>query len=178
MATKKPRKETASTELRSLESEMNLSPESQGELPWWLPENLEIKTKELSAIIMKDAYDNGYFEVAQLDTKMSIKQKRKFAENVFFSCVKSSAWREEFAKWCMLKPFEAAKLMRDLMPKQVKIEGDITHNHAIIVPGTVSPDEWNKTHEARKVLESGDWGTDLVDTPFAPATIEVDDAPI
>lgn len=132
-----------------------------------MPADLEIKTKKLANDIMRDAYNNGYFDVAKLsDTKLTLAKKRKFAENAIFACMTSEAWRQEFAKWTLLKPLEAAKLMVALMDKKITIDGDLRVQHAIVVPATATPEQWNKTHEARKMLQDGDWGTDLEDTPF------------
>jgi hypothetical protein len=162
MGKKNAARRSASSELRSSSPQAN----TEGAAPWWMPDDLDIKTKELAKDIMKDAYANGYFDVKGLEV-VSLNKKRKFAENAIFAVITSEAWRKEFSKWCLLKPFEAAKLMVAMMPKNIKVEGDIKHQHAIVVPSTTTAEEWNQAHEARKELGDGDWGTDLKDTPFA-----------
>ena len=150
-------------QLRAREGDFGVDAGAPGDPPWWMPENLEVMQKELSSLMVKDLFDNGYFD----DKKPTLAVKRRMTEHILFSCVRYPGFREQLARHMLMKPFEAMKHMGALMPKNVKIEGDVNHRFSIVVPATATPEEWDQTHGARKQLADGDWATSLEDTPFA-----------
>jgi hypothetical protein len=103
---------------------------------------------------------------------MSREQRLELSADVVLSLFQDTGWREEFAKACLLDPMGAAKLAIQLRPKDINLKSAVKHVHAILVPQTVTEEQWNQVHTARKQLADGDWGTELSDLTFMDATPE------
>jgi hypothetical protein len=102
---------------------------------------------------------------------LSDEDKLKLAADVVLSVFQDQGWREEFAKAGLLDPMGMAKLAIALRPKDVHLKAAVAHSHVVLVPQTVTAEQWNEVHEKRRQLKDGDWGTELSDVAFAQ-TIE------
>lgn len=137
-------------------------------LPWWMPADLDIRAERVAEAMIAGLPDKAYLELKHLQgDSISLPRKKKLVENVLFSIMASPDYRQELARWALLKPLEVAKLHASMMPKNVQVDADVRHQHVIVVPTTTDASTWNEAHLARKEFAEGDWGTNLSDTPFA-----------
>ena len=123
----------------------------------------------VSATITKALGEMGY-----PSEDLTLEQRRNLAADVVLSVFRDEEWRKEFAVACLLDPMGAAKLGVSLIPKNVKVEAAIAHQHVIVVPERVNPEVWNNAHAQRKELSDGDWGTQLSDTAFAHQVMDAE----
>jgi len=100
-------------------------------------------------------------------TVLTTPQRMELAADVVLSIFQDAEWRKAFATACLLSPIDAAKLAISMRPKDVHLKAAVQHSHVVLVPHTVTEDQWNEVHEKRRQLADGDWGTELSDVAFA-----------
>lgn len=131
--------------------------DAKGERPWWMPENLEEKALEVERAML-GALTPKQKERLQHETPeaMSKKFRNDVHQALMMGSMGSHAFRLELAKAQLMKPLEATKQMGAFVPKQVEIDGEVRHHHAIVVPATLDNDAWNAgQHSLGDTLEEG-----------------------
>ena len=127
------------------------------ERPWWLPEDLDGQADVMADEMVASLPEKMQMQILHRDkSQMSKKQKQELVQTYFLTGIENQNYRTQLAKAALMKPLEYAKIMTSVTPKAQEITGEVTHRHAIVVPATLSNDQWNEGQKLNnKVLTEG-----------------------